>query len=1428
MKNKLGPLSCKLQIMSVYYKYIPLSDPVEDQAELNEKINHIVKLLKEDYRHRMSIQMTPWIQGHKVKMEELYTRLIIEKHTFKPKGKHKEQLVEYQKLFEDDDRNFSSKRILVKGNPGIGKTTFSKKVTFDWAQDITKFFLFTFFITLKYVGPNDELEDMIIKQNPSLKDSSIITRRDIKSILQHYGSRCLVILDGFDEVADLHFKHVEEIVQNQSYRNCNIIVTSRPNVVNMIEAHVYTKASIEGFTKEKAKEYIGKVIEDESKQNAVYEYTQNNEIEDMWKYPILVLFVCLLVNWDEIDLIHESLSLGELYTRLLNCLFRRYIEERKKKGNPEKDKQPSEDEERERREILLKLGELAFNGLLSSKIAYRRKDVIQRVGEDAFEYGILIGSEEYDDKTFLHENADIFVFFQHKSIQEYLAAKYFMHKISSGEKSITDMIGKRRKLGFVKDNLMFFTFCAYFLEADTVKMYSDSDEKFPIKGKGGNANPARFELVHYMEKCFNKEKLSLKGLAMSHGCCTLLLESLSQCNKISQLHLECITLTLPFSTLLKGLAPTIQNLTLENCSMVKPPSNTEDVLTLENLKTIICKKLHSIHTIASLLNNRFPVLQSIIIDACFTHPEDNSIFDNSMSSCSLPTLQDFEIVFSNISSNGGALLIQKLLQNAPNIKCFKYMDFDRDGYIRRPEFWNKLMKYTLKTLKVFPHSCGRHCNVTSRQSQCNVLHEWGFTIKQIPRDYRSSYHTDPVIHDSPKAWVLVVEYGKVQEELCGNDNKPVYSIDDAMFQSNRGSSDPISISSFITNVMDGIYPMLENIEISYFGKLHFIHEKNENYSGQYDLQDGYGVLGKSSVPSLDQCYHNLRCVDLSENTEGSDFVKLLVFHKLKALEILCLTQCNLDEESCIAIGRANDEQNLSYLKALQLGGNSNLSGKVGFLLKSAWPTLRTLNLEQCNITLHDIKALCEAVQKEMLPSLQELQGLAGNRNLSGQVDALLCRTIRKLDLQECNLTADDIRALNEANSKGFLPCLQELQLSKNLNIQGMCEILLSNPWMVMQQLNLFQCNLNENDTNQIHSARMKGILPSLDLTVECSLPGHVPVVPVMCGAWASEEVLDLSKCDKQDLTTIAEANRYGQLPSVKRINLQHNRNISGQVGALLCSTWSALEDLDLVSSDLTCRDVEALDQANQLHHLPCLKKLNLYWCKKLSGQGLTALLSHTWSTLKEVNLRYCSLTSADGDTLLEACRQGRLPQLSKLDIGGNDGISGAGLSSLLSHTWSTLQELNLWYCSLTAADCDTLLEACRQGRLPQLSKLDIGGNDGISGAGLSSLLSHTWSTLQELNLWYCSLTAADCDTLLEACRQGRLPQLNKLNISRNDGISGAGLSSLLSHTWSTLQELVLWDCSLTAADGNTLLEACRHERLPQLSKLDIRLRFPLT
>ena len=327
----------------------------QEIEELKQKMTEIAEILKPDLKDTMKIQMTPWKESHKVKMEDLYTRLRIEKHTIKSQRTLKAELADYKKLFRNLDKN---RMILIKGNPGIGKTTFSRKMIHDWANNKwtepeLNSIILMFLITLKYIDRDQSIENMIKQQHKCLELNKDITTDILTEILMKCGKECLVILEGYDEIPDNFNKNLQLVVENRSYRNCHFLITSRPNAVESLEDHMSSIASIGGFSKENTRKYIEKVIEDETKWEAAFKYTENSAIEDMWRYPILVLFLCLLVNWDAVDLNKEKLMVGEFYTRLLNCIYRRFIVEK-----IEREKQ--EEEEANREKILLKIGGLAL------------------------------------------------------------------------------------------------------------------------------------------------------------------------------------------------------------------------------------------------------------------------------------------------------------------------------------------------------------------------------------------------------------------------------------------------------------------------------------------------------------------------------------------------------------------------------------------------------------------------------------------------------------------------------------------------------------------------------------------------------------------------------------------------------------------------------------------------------------------------------------------------------------------------------------------------------------------------------------------------------------------------------------------------------------------------------------------------------------
>ena len=83
----------------------------------------------------MKIEMAPWIKGYVSDMNDLYTELEIDKLEHKPKTPEKRTpLKDYTELFQDctvspsQVKRGKGKRVVVKTDPGNGKTTFGRKV----------------------------------------------------------------------------------------------------------------------------------------------------------------------------------------------------------------------------------------------------------------------------------------------------------------------------------------------------------------------------------------------------------------------------------------------------------------------------------------------------------------------------------------------------------------------------------------------------------------------------------------------------------------------------------------------------------------------------------------------------------------------------------------------------------------------------------------------------------------------------------------------------------------------------------------------------------------------------------------------------------------------------------------------------------------------------------------------------------------------------------------------------------------------------------------------------------------------------------------------------------------------------------------------------------------------------------------------------
>ena len=120
------------------------------------------------------------------------------------------------------------------------------------------------------------------------------------------------------------------------------------------------------------------------------------------------------------------------------------------------------------------IGKLALETLLSGNVLLRKRDVVKEVGQDVFDYGLLIGHEDAD-MLIRDETADIFVTFPHRSIQEFLGAFFFVCMLDTG-RELESLLGSDREKAIFMTNPLFLKFCLWFCSDQNFVPFEKKEE----------------------------------------------------------------------------------------------------------------------------------------------------------------------------------------------------------------------------------------------------------------------------------------------------------------------------------------------------------------------------------------------------------------------------------------------------------------------------------------------------------------------------------------------------------------------------------------------------------------------------------------------------------------------------------------------------------------------------------------------------------------------------------------------------------------------------------------------------------------------------------------------------------------------------------------------------------------------------------------
>ncbi|XP_073337156.1 protein NLRC3-like isoform X2 [Pagrus major] len=346
--------------------------------------------------------------------------------------------------------------VLTNGVAGVGKTFSVLKFTLDWAegsenQDVRLLVLLSF----------REL-NLIRDEQYSLLRLLHVFHPTLQKVTAEKLAVCklLFIFDGLDESRlSLDFKKrkvVSDVTQESSVSvlltnliegkllpSALVWITSRPAAANQIPpSRVDRVTEVRGFTDAQKEEYFRRRFSDEDLSSRVISHIKTSR-------SLHIMCLIPVFCWITATVLDHMLTTGQRgeLPKTLTDMYSHFLlvqTKRKKQKYDEGRESPQELTEADR-EVLLKLGRLAFEHLETGNIMFYQED-LERCGLNVTEASVYSGvcTEIFRRESVIFQKT--VYCFVHLSVQEFLAAVYMLHcHTNRNTEVLKDFTGKYYK-----------------------------------------------------------------------------------------------------------------------------------------------------------------------------------------------------------------------------------------------------------------------------------------------------------------------------------------------------------------------------------------------------------------------------------------------------------------------------------------------------------------------------------------------------------------------------------------------------------------------------------------------------------------------------------------------------------------------------------------------------------------------------------------------------------------------------------------------------------------------------------------------------------------------------------------------------------------------------------------------------------------------